>query len=280
MLNSRLSIVLIVLAAMVASCSKPRNNSSYTGNDAIAIVVTDTGYVAPDTIPAGVVHLSFENQGEEIHELMFIRLPDGMSADDYAAAVAAGQDFPEGAVDCSGVGLTAPGEREGAWLPLDPGNYILVCWFRDHAERRPGTIVVSGAPSRPAPAPDGNATIRLIDFRFEIIGDIHRGDNVLRVETVGPSMHEMDIFRLDEGKTIDDLRDWQKNHKQGPAPARAMGGVLDSHDLSRVVHLERFFEPGNYVLWCSMPMIQNATGGDPHVSHADAGMFKEFTVQP
>ena len=183
-------------------------------------------------------------------------------------------------MDCSGIGLTAPGEREEAWLPLDPGHYILVCWFGDHAERQPGTIVVSGEPLHAISAPAENATIRLIDFRFEVIGDIHRGDNVLKVETVGPSMHEMDIFRLDEGKTIDDLRAWQKSGKQGPAPALAMGGVLDSHDLGRVIHLRRSFDPGNYVLWCNMPMIHNATASDPHLSHADAGMFKEFTVQP
>lgn len=58
---------------------------------------------------------------------MFIKLAPGMKATDYVAAVNHGEDFPSGAEDCSGPGLTAPGEHVDAWLRLAPGRYVMWC---------------------------------------------------------------------------------------------------------------------------------------------------------
>ncbi len=46
------------------------------------------------------------------------KLPKGMSANDYVAAVKAGSLFPEGALDYSGPGLTSPGETAEMWLKV------------------------------------------------------------------------------------------------------------------------------------------------------------------
>ena len=66
-------------------------------------------------------------------------------------------------------------------------------------------------------------------------------------------MHEMDIFRLHEGKTLADVRRWRKDDDRGSAPVDAMGGVLDSHDLNRVVWMRKNFTAGRYILHCEMP---------------------------
>ena len=55
-------------------------------------------------------------------------------------------------------------------------------------------------------------------------------------------MHEVDFFRLQEGRTADDVRRWRKERGQIPLPATALGGALDSHDLSRVLWLRREFK--------------------------------------
>ena len=49
---------------------------------------------------------------------MLVKLPKGMSANDYVAAVKAGSLFPEGALDYSGPGLTSPGETAEMWLKV------------------------------------------------------------------------------------------------------------------------------------------------------------------
>jgi hypothetical protein len=63
----------------------------------------------------------------------------------------------------------------------------------------------------------------LVDYKFELAGNLQKGEQVIRVETPGPAMHEADIFRLHEGKTVDDLRRWRKEDHPGPAPADALG---------------------------------------------------------
>jgi hypothetical protein len=168
------------------------------------------------------------------------------------------------------------------WLPLDEGTYLLACWFTRHVTGiPPHTIVVDGTPRVAVTPPREDAVLRMMDFRFELTGEIQSGPQTIRVETVGPSMHEVDIFRLHGARKLDELRVWQ-DKREGPPPATLVGGVLDSHDISRVVWLRRDFTMGRYVLWCGMPMIQTGkesdAGAAADVTHAHAGMIMEFEV--
>ena len=65
--------------------------------------------------------------------------------------------------------------------------------------------------------PKDEVVLKLIDFRFEIEGRLHRGPQVIRVETPGPTMHEVDFFRLHDGRTVADLKRWRKENPGGPA---------------------------------------------------------------
>lgn len=223
-----------------------------------------------------MTHVVYENRDTTIHECMFIRLPPGMTGAQYVEAVRNGHDFPEGALDCSGPDVTSPGERAELWLRLDPGTYMLGCWYRGHLKSAPiQTLVVTPDSTTGIVPPPHDATITLKDFEFELDGEIRKGERVVKVVTAGPSMHEMDVYRLDDGRTVDDLRRWMKANMQGPRPAHPMSGVLDQHDRSRVVWFRRDWKPGRYVLWCEMPMV---AGVDEAGVHADAGMFREFVV--
>ena len=76
------------------------------------------------------------------------------------------------------------------------------------------------------------------------------------------------------------MQRWYKDEDlKEPAPADALGGVLDSNDLKRVVWLRRTFTPGRYVLHCAMPMSPDAKSGESHPIHADAGMVTTFAVE-
>jgi hypothetical protein len=54
------------------------------------IIATDAGFEAPDGVAAGLRHIVFENHGSEIHESMLVKLPKGMSVENYVAAVKKG----------------------------------------------------------------------------------------------------------------------------------------------------------------------------------------------
>ena len=225
-------------------------------------------------------HIVYENRGAQIHEAMLVKLAPGMTASDYVSAVRGGALFPEGALDYSGPGMSSPGRKAEVWLELDPGAYIVICWFGDHAETIPVHELTVGEERKddaPAPAPD--VVVKLIDFRIELEGELRAGAQVVRFETVGPSMHEVDLLRLDEGRTLADLKAW-KEDQAGPAPGRAGTGILDSHDIGRVVTVREDFEPGRYVLWCEMPMSTDPAVPDAHATHFDAGMVREVTITP
>ena len=238
------------------------------------IVATDAGFEAPDRLAAGLRHIVFENRGSEIHEGMLVKLPKGMSADDYVAAVKKGSLFPEGALDYSGPGLTSPGVTAEMWLRVDPGQYIIICWNKGHDKTtRVQSFTVQEIGAADDRPPKEDVVLKLFDYRFELDRALRKGVQVIRVETPGPAMHEVDIFRLHEGSTVEDLKRWRKENENSPSPAEALGGALDSHDISRVVWLRKEFVPGHYVLHCEMPVTNTK------LNHADVGMVQEIEIK-
>lgn len=271
---------------------RPRPSAQQAGHNAqprppIKIVATDSGFNAPAVMSAGLRHIVFENHGSQVHEAMLIKLPDGMGADQYVAAVKGGSLFPEGALDYSGPGLTAPAELLEVWLTVDAGNYILICWNGNHATTSPvhRFTVLDDAVADDVP-PREDVVLRLHDFRFDLEGVLKKGGQVIRVENKGSSMHEVDIYRLHPSRTVADLKLWRKREDSAQglgsgSPADALGGLLDSHDLGRVTWLRRTFHPGRYVLHCEMPMPAAHASGEPmDITHADVGMVQAFEIQP
>jgi hypothetical protein len=139
----------------------------------------------PLKISAGTRHILFDHHGHDIHEVMFVKLPKGMTAADYVAQVKAGELFPKGALDYSGAGLMSPGEGTELWLQLDAGEYVLICWHHPRVSVRSLSVQTSNEPDDTPPAAD----VTLADFRFELSGPVRKGQRVLRIETPGPSMN-------------------------------------------------------------------------------------------
>jgi hypothetical protein len=269
-------VILAVACLVSAGCDKKVGGKE---PPPFRIIAKDAGFVAPVAIVAGIRHIIFENQGSEIHEAMLVKLAADMSADDYVAAVKRGELFPKGALDYSGPGLTSPGKAAEMWLKVDPGQYVLICWNSDHDRTQPVHPFTVGETVLDNEVPKEDVVVKLVDFKFEIKGNFRAGKQVIRIETPGPTMHEIDFFRLHEGKTVDDLRRWRKDDGRGPAPADALGGALDSHDLKHVVWLRKNFSPGRYVLHCEMPVETGASASGKNLTHADLGMVREFVIE-
>jgi hypothetical protein len=230
--------MLAVLCFISAGC----HTGALEKNASFRIVATDAAFEAPKRVASGMRHIIFENHGSEIHEGMLVKLPHRMSPNDYVAAVKRGALFPKGAVDCSGPGLTSPGEKTEIWLRLDPGQYVLICSNDGHARTRsahPFTVDYADANDV---VPKDQAVLKLVDVRFEIEGNLRSGPQVIRVETPGPTIHEVDFFRLHDGKIVADLKRWRKENPGGPAPADALGGARDM--ISKELYgCERSFHP-------------------------------------
>lgn len=264
----------IVLHAIAAVCMLAFGIAA--GAEAVRIVATDEKLESPDAIRAGMRHIVFENHGKQVHEAMFHKLSPGVTVADIQRQIDAGILFPEGMLDHSGPGLTSPGGSSEMWLPLDPGEYVLICWNHMRHSAR-GLKVLDGKRIDDTP-PKEDAVLLLRDFQFELQGTLKKGMRVIKVQTSGPSLHEADLFRLRPGRTVADVRRWYKDDLGEPAPADAFGGVLDSSDMSHVVWLRHNFTPGQYVFHCAVPMSTSAKSGDHTPVHADMGMVMAFEV--
>src|SRR5207245_6259695 len=121
---------MVLVAAVAASFALCGCHLKVAGKSdaSLRIIATDAGFDAPDRVPAGLRHIVFENRGSQIHEGMLVKLPQGMSIEDYVSAVRKGSLCPAGALDYSGPGLSSPGECVEVWMNLDSGHYILICW--------------------------------------------------------------------------------------------------------------------------------------------------------
>ena len=106
---------------MVALCGC-HSNVAGKSDVPFRVVLADAGFDAPDTSPAGLRHIVFENHGSEIHEAMLVKLPQGMTIGEYVLAVRSGSLFPAGALDYSGAGLMSLDESVEVWVKLDPGQ--------------------------------------------------------------------------------------------------------------------------------------------------------------
>ena len=97
----------------------------------VTITGRDFELQAPDTLEAGELTLRFTNAGQDIHEVIFARLPDGPDVSDEEIVAAFMEEGPppfEGLPKfVGGVQAITPGASQLATLTLDASRYVLLC---------------------------------------------------------------------------------------------------------------------------------------------------------
>ena len=140
----------------------------------------------------------------------------------------------------------------------------------------PVILAVLVAAARPLTAPDAVATpanivpVKAGDYFFEAPATVPSGMTTFRLVAAGKEMHHVQIFRLEGGRTVEQLLEAMKSHGPLPAWAVAAGGPnVPAPGSSFDATLD--LTPGNYALVCFIP----SPDGSPHVMK---GMFRALTV--
>lgn len=140
--------------------------------------------------------------------------------------------------------------------------------------------VVACAPDAPAAADEPQAIapairqleIRARDYHFDIADTVDAGLTNIRLVNEGPELHHVQLVRLEDGHTVDELTAALAAGEPWPAWAIDAGGPntpMGPGENSALVELE----PGTYGLLCVIP----SPDGTPHIMK---GMVRQFTVRP
>jgi hypothetical protein len=208
------------------------------------------------------------NDGTVFHHMQIVKLDSGKTPDDLVAAMKNPGPPPVWATFISGPNAPNPGGGESnATVTLAPGNYALICLVdipggvMHVLKGMASSLLVkpAAAGAAVAAAPAGDITISLQDYQFAFSTPITAGHHTFVVKTQPGQPHEIELIRLTNGKTADDLMKWM-DKMDGPPPGSAMGGVAATSN-GVDVSFSADFTPGDYVVICFLP---DSKDGKPH----------------
>ena len=288
---NKISVMLFALAFALAGCSpavptsEPINAATEPGAKEpsipeITIDAADFAYTAPETINAGWVLVKLTNSGKEPHHVQFLRLNDEVSLEAFQEAL---QKRPGAEMTVSklmgGVGQIAPTLSAQAVLNLTAGEYVIICFVPSAGDHVPHLakgmikpLTVLEADAAAAMEPKAELTVTMKDYLFDFPETLPAGPRIIKVVNNGPDVHELNLLRLEDGKTAEDVSQFLAA-PNGPPPFLPIGG-MNGLDVGASGFVELDLEPGTYVAICYIPTPKSA--GHPHFTR---GMIKEFTVK-
>src|SRR5919205_417196 len=83
------AVLSLAYALLSSGSAGARTQDNAVTPPVIDIMASDYAFDAPDTLPAGLVTVRLMNHGQEPHHAQLLRLNDGVSFDDFAAALEA-----------------------------------------------------------------------------------------------------------------------------------------------------------------------------------------------
>ena len=294
------SILLISSIALFSACTASdegvQTDTTTGAPNVVSLTATEYSFAAPDTVPSGWTTFRLANHGGEIHYGHIVQLEPGRTVqelvDAYAEAIRTSGPRPKWVTRFGGPGGTGPGDSSNVTQYLEPGSYVWICPVEDSAgtphfskgEFKP--FVVRAASTRPADreaAPVAGMVIRLADFSFALDVPVRAGRQTIRVENSGIEPHDLVVWKLAPGKTMEDVQ-LALNPERARRPDEAGQPVPPLESLGSGAGgiaaikpgMEVFFEanltPGEYVLTC----MATAPDGRSHIEH---GMIRQVSVR-
>jgi hypothetical protein len=274
-MNVRLASTLVL---GLAACAPKSETPPAAAPQVVAITTNDFAFSSPDTIAPGFTTFRVTNEGSQDHHVILGRLEQGKSLQDLMAYMKENPTAEPPFLTWRGAaGALAAGQTtEGATVDLPAGNYVLMCFLIDPADKMPHLlkgmmreIVVAGTPVN-AQAPMAHMEIRMKDFAFDA-PELTAGTHVFHVVNDGPQTHEVQLIRLNDGASIQDFMAAMAPDAKGPPPGVMMGGP-GAFSVGLDTYWTVTLAPGHYAFVCFVPDVGS---GVPHLMK---GMVHEFTI--
>ena len=241
----------------------------------VNVVTREYQFEMPDTVPSGPTLFHLTNEGTQLHHVTLIKLEQGKSLHDFTSLPPG--PFPAWAVFMGGPNVPTPnGGQDQDIVDLSPGHYAVICLVpgpdgKPHMMNGMIKALTVTKASEAAKMPENDLTLTLTNYKFTLSKPLTAGKHMIRVVNKGGQPHEAVIFKLENGKTGQDIFKWVGGGLQGPPPAMPVGGISpESPGKNNLVPVD--LTAGNYALICFVP---DAKDGQPHAAH---GMIYDFKV--
>ena len=224
----------------------------------LSVIAHDTSLESSPTVPAGITTVRLVLKGKAKRELIVHRVPAGTTPEELARGAAGRPErwFHEWSFG----GPSAPRDSASdasATLDLRPGRYVLVAYEVDPSGRPRGdkfiwreVSAIAGSVLIAARFPVPDLTMRIKSGQIEVSGVVRTGQRVVQVETTGGRPHDVLIGRLKPGKTVDDVRRWDRD-RTDPAPFVYVGGVTPMSS-GFTAQTKLVLQTGVHVVLCTM----------------------------
>ena len=138
------------------------------------------------------------------------------------------------------------------------------------ADKPPAAAAGSADAAAVASAAPATVTVITTDYSFDAPAEIPAGLTTFQLVNRGPSIHHVQLVKLNEGKTIDDFMAALK--AGGPPPSWAtMEGGPNPPEIGDTSRTTVALQPGNYAMLCFVP-------GPDGIPHVVKGMARPLTV--
>ena len=238
----------------------------------VTVTATEDAIDLPSEVPSGLVTFTFVNDRAEAPFVPLIgRLNDGVTPDDIAAAEKSDNPMDVlSLVVLYGGTAIAPGESLTYTTELTPGNYAL----NDDPQTLYFTVTESDVTD--LSQPESDVALALVDFAFGVPSDFTSGSHIWHIQNFGTQWHEVAVFKVDDGTTVQDARDalMAADPENGDLPYGDPAFLWLPSGPNTQSWVPVDLEAGTYVVACFLPDVN----GDfsPHMAH---GMIQTFTVE-
>lgn len=215
----------------------------------------------------GWTRVSFDNTGDEAHQVMFARIKDGVDMADLAAA-GAGDSSGAGAIEfvdmIGGVSYIGAGHDTTALVDLPEGIVMAMCYVPDAdgvAHALMGmTTMLNVTADAPAPTESPATSDEPVLGTIELSEDGYAFPDTVRpgwyeVRNTDDALHELSLLRLDrpvDGEELDELVAELAANQVPSVGVEAVGG-LGAISSGFGGYLELDLEPGEYLAVDFMP---------------------------
>ena len=266
------SACLVTAACWTISAASPPPQSSV-----VTFSAWEHRFDGPDQLPAGQTTVRLRNRGKEPHQVQFLKLGEGKTPADLAAALKSGtRPIPLWAKYMGGPNGVDAGQASEATLYLEPGSYV-ICGIPGKNHQSHASLGMQKAvrilDTKPAlPEFKGNFHMAMFEYEFVVVQPLRKGRHSFYVINRGHQAHQASLIRLHSDASADDVLNALDQDNPSRLPGTLIGG-MSGLEPGRDGTFTADLTPGRYTIMCLF--------SNPHVSesHAAKGMVLNFIIE-